>query len=83
MGNAEATAMAIIALTMNDIDPRVDDRFIKNEQSLVDGLMVYYLGEGEFSHVLEIKEGDLLAGQQALMALDSLIMQSEGKKLYE
>lgn len=83
MGNAESTAMAVIALTMNGVNPLEDQRFIKNGKTLVDGLLLYRISDGSFSHVEELEQGDLLASQQVLMALDALLLQAEGKKLYD
>lgn len=83
LGNCESTAMCIIALSMNGVDCISDERFIKDGNTLWDGLMVYYLGDGQFCHTNDIKEKNLLATEQALMSLDSLRLYKLGEKLYE
>ena len=82
LGNAESTAMCIIALAMNDINPLEDSRFIKDGKTLFDGLMSFYLGDGAFCHTSEIEEANLMATEQALMALDSIKLFNEGEKIY-
>lgn len=47
-GNSDSTAWAIIALSTLGIDADTDERFVKGENSLIDGLMKFYLGEGKF-----------------------------------
>ena len=50
--NAESTAQVITALSALKIDPASDKRFVKNGHSAFDGLMLYYLPDGTFSHKL-------------------------------
>ncbi len=83
MGNCESTAMCIIALTMNDINPFTDERFIKDGNTLIDGLMKYYLSDGAFCHTMELREPNIMASEQALMALDSINLFEKGAKLYD
>ena len=48
--SSESCAQVIVALTALGIDPASDERFVKNDWSVVDALSSYYLGDGEFSH---------------------------------
>lgn len=69
-GNCESTAQVIIALTSAGVDIENDERFVKNSANLIDGLAVYYLGKGEFTH---LKGGayDGMSTEQAFLALTS------------
>ena len=48
--NAESTAQVITALSALYIDPANDERFIKNGNSVFDGLLLYRNEDGSFSH---------------------------------
>lgn len=48
--NAESNAQVITALSALGIDCATDDRFIKNGNTVFDGLMKYRLFDGSFSH---------------------------------
>jgi len=48
--NAESNAQVITALSALGIDCATDDRFIKNGNTVFDGLMKYRLSDGSFSH---------------------------------
>ena len=65
--NPESTAQVIIALSSLGIDVCNDDRFIKNGNSVFDGISSFCLADGSFSH----KEGgasDATATAQVLCA---------------
>lgn len=65
--NPESTAQVIIALSSLDIDVCNDDRFIKNGNTVFDGISSFCLADGSFSH----KEGgasDATATAQVLCA---------------
>ncbi len=49
--NAESCAQVIIALCQLGIDPMTDARFIKNELTAVDGLVMYKCSSGGYSHL--------------------------------
>ena len=68
-GNCESTAQVIVALSSIGIDCDSDPRFIKNGQSLMDGLAAFYLGKGSFAH--EGNSADNMATEQAFLALTS------------
>ncbi len=74
--NPESASQVIIALTSLGIDPLSDARFIKNDNTVLDGLLKYRNEDGSFSHVLGGAANDS-ACYQALLALVSL------KRFYE
>lgn len=84
-GSCESTAEAIIALSQLKIDVFEDSRFVKNDVSLGDSLIIYRNDEGGFAHTLETddKETDLMSTERALLAMDSMSLFKEGKALYE
>lgn len=49
--NAESNCQVIVALTALGIDPAKDTRFIRNDKSVLDALMTYYVEDGGFRHV--------------------------------
>ena len=50
--NPESTAQVVTALSALGIDPFSDARFIKGDNTLLDGIMAYRLEGGGFSHTL-------------------------------
>ena len=48
--NTESTAQVLLALSSLGIDCETDERFIKDGNSLIDGMMQYHLDNGSFSH---------------------------------
>lgn len=65
--SSESIAQAIVALT--ELDISLDDpRFVKNGNTLEDGLLRFRTEDGGFSHLLE-EDADLLATEQAFYAL--------------
>ncbi|MBO4834475.1 MAG: hypothetical protein J5483_00015 [Lachnospiraceae bacterium] len=83
MNNCEATAECIMMLVQLGLDPFSDERFIKDGKTLADGLMLWYLGKGQFMHDSRVPEYDALATEKALLALDALMLSKAGRKLYE
>ncbi len=81
--NAESTAQVIIALTSLGIDPQTDQRFIKNDCSVLDGLMRYQMTDGGFSHALDTSTNEgtsnALASAQSLLALAAIYRQMNGE----
>ena len=75
---AESTAQVIVALTALGINPETDARFIKNGKTVMDGLMGFYAGDGQFKHV---KSGDnnAMATEQSLYALAAYLRFRDGK----
>ena len=73
--NVESTAQVLVALCELGIDPLKDSRFIKGENTLIDGIMKYYVEGGGFKHVID-KDVDEKATEQsayALVAYDRLV----------
>lgn len=76
--NAESTAQVLVALSMLQIDLRNDMRFIKNGNTVLDGLMRYKQQDGGFIHAATYNpenptslpdESNSMASEQALYAL--------------
>lgn len=72
--SAESIAQVMIALTALDINPVKDSRFIKNDNTLMDALMQFYVSGGGFRHVLKTTAGydapiNGMATEQAYMAM--------------
>lgn len=66
--SSESGAQVITALSALNIDCQKDKRFIKNNNTLIDGLMLYSNSDGGFSHVFEGKS-DNTASVQAMYSL--------------
>ena len=66
--SSESGAQVITALSALNIDCQKDKRFIKNNKTLIDGLMLYNKADGGFSHVFEGKS-DNTASVQAMYSL--------------
>ena len=81
--SSESCSQIIIALCALGIDPKTDERFIKNEKSVFDAFMSFRLPDGSFSHSLSDKKGDTIATEQAILALCSMMKMRDGKRLYD
>ncbi len=71
--NSESTSQTIMALCCLGIDPDTDERFIKNGNSLMDGLMKYYNTEdGGFVHSFTVdpENPTAVAGESNEMATE-------------
>ena len=75
--NGESCAQVILALTALDIDPTADERFQKNQRSVVAALMDFRLSDGGFAHE---KDGqlDAMACEQAMQALTAMELRQQG-----
>ncbi len=76
--NPESTAQVIMALTAVGTDPLTDERFIKNGNTVLSGLLKYKKTDGSFSHVYGGEE-NTSATYQAMLALVSLKRFYEGR----
>lgn len=83
MISSESCSQVIIALCSLGIDPKTDERFIKNGNSVFDALMSFRLSDGSFAHGIDEKEGNNIATEQAMLALCSMIKMRDGKRLYD
>ncbi len=75
----ETTAQVIVALCSLNIDCEKDERFIKNENTLLTNLLSYYKENGQFSH-LQNAPMDFMGTEQAhyaLVAYDRFINDQE------
>ncbi|MFR9199738.1 MAG: prenyltransferase/squalene oxidase repeat-containing protein [Candidatus Gastranaerophilaceae bacterium] len=86
--NVESTAQVLIALCCLGINPQADNRFIKNGNTLVDGIMRYRLSNGAFTHSFnndpnnpgaQPGKPNSMAGEQVLLSLAALYRQMNGK----
>ncbi|MGH4123455.1 MAG: DUF4430 domain-containing protein [Clostridium sp.] len=66
--SSESIAQVIVALTSLKIDPKTDERFIKNGNDTISALLSFYVKGGGFKHVLS---GDLdgMATDQGMYAI--------------
>ncbi len=76
--NPESTAQVAVALASLGIDALTDARFIKNSNTLLDGMMKYRLSGGGFCHA-EGGSVNTLAGEQVLYALVAMWRNENGK----
>lgn len=76
-GNPESAAQVIIALSALGIDCTADARFIKDGNTLIDGMLKYRLADGSFSHVLG-GNSNHSATVQVFYALVSIQRQQKG-----
>ena len=79
--SCESTAQVILALTSLGIDPSSDERFIKEGNSVLDGLLRFRLESGAFSH-FENGKADNMATYQSLCALVSVYRFMKGEKSF-
>lgn len=81
--NSESVVQVIMALTELGIDPN-DDRFIKNDNSLIDNLMTFYVDGGGFMHIKEGEKenGGAQAGIVDPMATDQAMYGIVGYQRY-
>jgi hypothetical protein len=68
---SESTVQVIVALTALGLDPHTDTRFVKDGNSLIDGLLAYRVeGNGSFKHLLDGSGGNtVMSTEQAAYAL--------------
>lgn len=77
MSNAESTAQAIIALTSLNIDIYTDMRFIKDGNTVLDGLCGFIADDVYFSHTAK-GEANTLSTVQGYLAVTALYRQTNG-----
>lgn len=66
--NSESCAQVIVALTSMGIDPATDARFIKNENTVIDAILGFYVDGGGFRHTAD-GEVNAMSTDQAAYAL--------------
>lgn len=81
--NPESCAQVIVALCSLGINPEKDSDYIKNGNTMVDYMLTYNVGKGQYSHV---KDGtyNYTATNQVLYSLISLVRFNKGQSaLYQ
>ena len=68
-GSAESSSQVVTALSSLGIDADTDPRFVKGENSALDGLLSYYDGKGCFYHTEGESAANGMASEQAYYAL--------------
>lgn len=91
--NVESTAQVIVALCSLGIDPIKDSRFIKNGNTLLDGMLKYRLNNGGFVHSFTYDpdnptslpdQANSMASEQVLYALVAIWRYQNGmRSLYD
>lgn len=81
-GTAEGTSQVIIALTCLGLDPLEDEKFVKGENNLGNGLMTFRKGDG-FLHKVDDEEINPMATEQGLLALCSIQLFQVDRALFE
>lgn len=91
--NVESTDQVTVALCSLGIDPLTDARFIKNGNTLLDGIMRYRMTDGGFVHSYTYDpdnpsslpdQSNTMAGEQTLYTMAALWRQSNGMRtLYD
>lgn len=91
--NAESTAQVLVALTALGIDPLEDERFIKNSNTVLDGILKYLMDDGGFIHAETYdpdnpsslpNESNTMASEQVLYSLIAFYRHAEGyRTLYD
>ncbi len=79
--NAESTAQVLIAASSLGIDCSRDERFIKNGNTVFDGLRLYRLADGTYSHV-QGGESSSSATTQFFTAMEAYVCMKDGKGPY-
>ncbi len=91
--NVESTDQVLVALCCLGIDPLTDNRFIKNGNTLLDGILRYHMPDGGFIHSFTYDsdnptslpdQSNTMAGEQTLYAMAALWRQQNGMRtLYD
>jgi hypothetical protein len=78
METCESTAQVILAACALDLE--IDDKFQKDGITPWDGLQEFRLADGTYVHTLAEKEGNLIATEQALLALEAVQLRETQNK---
>ncbi|MGL5693465.1 MAG: DUF4430 domain-containing protein, partial [Peptostreptococcaceae bacterium] len=81
--NLESSAQVLVAINALGMDAN-NEKFVKNNKTIVDAMMKFVADNGGFKHLLSDKSANSMATEQALYALASQNRLSEGKtSLYD
>ncbi len=75
--SSESCAQVLLVLCALDVDPETDERFQKDEGSVIDALLAFRLADGSFAHQLG-GQADAMAGEQAMQALTAMALRQQG-----
>lgn len=91
--NVESTNQVVVALCSLGIDPLEDNRFIKNGNTLLDGILRYRMADGGFTHSFTYdpdnptsvpNESNSMASEQTLYTMAAIWRQENGMRtLYD
>jgi len=82
--SVESSAQVILALCSLGLDPQTDERFVKRGTTLLDGMENFRMENGMYMHTVEDAEEDLLASEQALLALEAIYeLRTTGNRLWD
>lgn len=70
--SAESSAQVILAVCALGMEPDTTEAFLKNGVSLLDGLETFRLENGLYMHTRGDRTGNLMATEQALLALEAV-----------
>lgn len=76
--SCESSAQVLMAMAALGMDYKTDERFIKNGMTILDGMEQFRLEDGTYMHTPVDGTGDLMATQQALLALLALEKAEDG-----
>ena len=76
--SSESCAQVLLALCELDVDPETDERFQKDEGSVIDALLAFRLADGGFAHQLD-GPLDAMACEQAMQALTAMELRQQGE----
>lgn len=78
--SVESSAQVILALCALGEDPEKDEQFIKDDQTLLDGLYQYRMEDGMYVHEIGDGKGNIMATYQSLLALEAVQKLREEQK---
>lgn len=81
--NAETICQVLIALYALGLDPETDPRFVRADQTLLTGLDQFRLSDGSYCHTEKDGRGNLIATEQAMLALLAGEKAQKGLRLYD
>ena len=81
--NAETICQVLIALYSLGLDPETDPRFVRGDRTLLTGLDQFRLSDGSYCHTEKDGKGNVIATEQAMLALLAEKKAQQGLRLYD
>lgn len=81
--NAETICQVLIALYALGLDPETDPRFVRGDRTLLTGLEQFRLDDGSYCHTEQDGKGNVIATEQAMLALLAKEKAQKGLRLYD